>query len=37
MRRRRRALEGMAKRIEWEAVQGEQTDWWALARPRRHR
>jgi hypothetical protein len=28
-------VEGMARRIEWEAAQGEQTDWWALAGPRR--
>jgi hypothetical protein len=30
-------VEGMARRIEWEVAQGEQTDWWALAEPRRSR
>src|SRR3954452_7937749 len=30
-------VEGMARRIEWEAAQGEQTDWWTLGEPRRHR
>jgi hypothetical protein len=30
-------VEGMARRIEWEAAQGEQTDWWALAERRRRR
>jgi hypothetical protein len=30
-------VEGMARRIEWEAAQGEQTDWWALAEPHRRR
>jgi hypothetical protein len=32
-----RHVEGMARRIEWEAVHGEPTDWWALAEPRRRR
>jgi hypothetical protein len=30
-------VEAMARRIEWEAAEGEQTDWWALAEPRRRR
>jgi hypothetical protein len=30
-------VEGMARRIEWEAAQGEQTDWWTLGEPRRRR
>jgi hypothetical protein len=30
-------VEGMARRIEWEAAHGEQTDWSALAEPRRRR
>src|SRR3954451_16232037 len=27
----------MARRIEWEAAEGEQTDWWAFGEPRRRR